>query len=322
MNALVTPLSFKSLKDLKAHAHATSAVFCDLIFTQIRGGLRHISIPFSLLPDKENSVLVGSEKITLTPDLSFIIKDPFAAQGAYKVFCTKSDDMSRDSRSALAAFSAQQKTLCVVVEMSFVLTDPQENVFLLPSLPPFIETPHDRYADIRAEIVTVLRSMGIGAAWHYHPGGAPGACRIGFASEPLMVAADGLQLTRYTIENVAASYGKNAHMDGPSTLFLTLSEGADRIAHYAGSLTALLNPDARVYKVPLSSPPTACALCNPYLALLGLGRAATLPPPDSSWNGPLPHTLPDAISALLASALLPEALAHAYSAELMRSLAE
>ena len=45
---------------------------------------------------------------------------------------------------------------------------------------------------------------------HHHEGAAPGQCEIGTKFNTLVKRADWMQILKYTVWNVAASYGKTA----------------------------------------------------------------------------------------------------------------
>ncbi len=69
--------------------------------------------------------------------------------------------------------------------------------------------PADHLADIRAEIASILASLGFARIQHDHGAGA-GQCRTSFAAGGLVETADRLQMFKYVCHQVAASYGKSA----------------------------------------------------------------------------------------------------------------
>ena len=73
----------------------------------------------------------------------------------------------------------------------------------------FPEAPVDSGSDLRAEMVTVLQSMGIDVEKHHHEV-APSQHEIGYAFSTLVDAADDLQMFKYAVHNVAHIYGKTA----------------------------------------------------------------------------------------------------------------
>lgn len=77
------------------------------------------------------------------------------------------------------------------------------------SAAPYAVPPADHLADLRAEIVNMIQAMGLEAQQQHH-NPAPSQCEINIAARPLMDAADGVQIYRYVVQNVANSYGKTA----------------------------------------------------------------------------------------------------------------
>ena len=69
--------------------------------------------------------------------------------------------------------------------------------------------PIDSLFDIRAEICSVLESIGLSVTLHHHEVAAS-QCEIGFKFSTLTQAADNVQKFKYTVKNVAASYAKTA----------------------------------------------------------------------------------------------------------------
>ena len=74
---------------------------------------------------------------------------------------------------------------------------------------PYAVSPADHLTDLRAEIVSVLQSMGLEVQQQHH-NPAPSQGEINLAAKPLLDMADGLQIYRYVVQNVANSYGKTA----------------------------------------------------------------------------------------------------------------
>ncbi len=69
--------------------------------------------------------------------------------------------------------------------------------------------PVDSSADMRAEMVTTLKNMGVTVEKHHHEV-APSQHELGVKFEPLTLCADKIQLYKYVVHNVAHSYGKTA----------------------------------------------------------------------------------------------------------------
>jgi glutamine synthetase len=73
----------------------------------------------------------------------------------------------------------------------------------------FPVNPVDSAGDIRAEMVTTLLGMGVDMDKHHHEV-APSQHELGMTFDHLTRVADKLQLYKYVVQNVAASYGKTA----------------------------------------------------------------------------------------------------------------
>lgn len=71
------------------------------------------------------------------------------------------------------------------------------------------ESPVDSLSDMRAEMLTVLESMGVSVEKHHHEV-APSQCELGIAFGTLIEAADNIIMYKHAVHNVAHSYGKTA----------------------------------------------------------------------------------------------------------------
>ena len=69
--------------------------------------------------------------------------------------------------------------------------------------------PVDSAADLRSEMLTVMREMGIDTEKHHHEV-APSQHELGMKFAPLTSCADQMQIYKYVVHNVAHSYGKTA----------------------------------------------------------------------------------------------------------------
>lgn len=70
--------------------------------------------------------------------------------------------------------------------------------------------PVDSFQDMRSEMCLLLEQQGVEVEVHHHEVAGPGQCEIGTKFSTLVKRADWLQIMKYTIWNVAASYGKTA----------------------------------------------------------------------------------------------------------------
>ena len=69
--------------------------------------------------------------------------------------------------------------------------------------------PVDSLSDLRAEMLTVMGSMGVEVEKHHHEV-APSQNELGIVAAPLVVQADRVQIYKYVVQCVAHSYGKTA----------------------------------------------------------------------------------------------------------------
>src|SRR5512140_3761977 len=70
--------------------------------------------------------------------------------------------------------------------------------------------PVDSLQDMRSAMCLALEEQGVEVEVHHHEVAAPGQCEIGTKFSTLVKRADWLQILKYTVWNVAASYGKTA----------------------------------------------------------------------------------------------------------------
>jgi glutamine synthetase type I len=70
--------------------------------------------------------------------------------------------------------------------------------------------PIDTLHDIRSAMVLALEQQGVEVEVHHHEVASAGQCEIGTRFAPLVQRADWMQILKYTVWNVAHSYGKTA----------------------------------------------------------------------------------------------------------------
>ena len=70
--------------------------------------------------------------------------------------------------------------------------------------------PVDSLQDIRSAMCLALEEQGVEVEVHHHEVAAPGQCEIGTKFNSLVKRADWMQILKYTVHNVAHSYGKTA----------------------------------------------------------------------------------------------------------------
>ncbi len=69
--------------------------------------------------------------------------------------------------------------------------------------------PVDAAADLRSEMLSVMREMGVNTEKHHHEV-APSQHELGMKFDTLLKVADQMQIYKYVVHNVAHSYGKTA----------------------------------------------------------------------------------------------------------------
>jgi glutamine synthetase len=70
--------------------------------------------------------------------------------------------------------------------------------------------PVDSLNDLRATMCLVMEQMGVIPEVHHHEVGTAGQCEIGTRFDTLVKRADGVQILKYVVHNVAHQYGRTA----------------------------------------------------------------------------------------------------------------
>ena len=193
---------------------------------------------------------IHESDMTLMLDPSSAVLDPFAAQTSLIVFSdvvepTTGEGYARDPRSTAKRAEAYLKytgigdtAFCgpeleffifddvrfdVSMNHTFYRIDSEEGPYVsgkefaegnyghrpLAKGGYFPVPPVDSLADIRAEMLTVMAEMGLDTEKHHHEV-APAQNELGIAGATLLRCADGVQIYKYCVHNVAHSYGKTA----------------------------------------------------------------------------------------------------------------
>lgn len=133
--------------------------------------------------------------------------------------------------------------------------DPQGNLAHRPGIKGgyLPVNPTDQLGDMRAEMLTTLKQMGIDVEKHHHEV-APSQHELGFKFSTLTKTADNLQIYKYVIKNVARLYGKTAtfmpkpvHLDNGSGMHVHQSLWLKGKPLFAGSTYAHLSQEALYY---------------------------------------------------------------------------
>lgn len=113
--------------------------------------------------------------------------------------------------------------------------------------------PVDQIADMRAEMLSTLKEMGVEVEKHHHEV-APSQHELGFKYSTLTETADSLQIYKYVIKNVARMYGKTAtfmpkpvHQDNGSGMHVHQSLWHKGKPLFAGNNYAALSQTALYY---------------------------------------------------------------------------
>jgi len=237
--------------------------YVDFRFTDIKGKVHHVSQHLStvdedLLTDGvmfDGSSIAGWKAInesdmTLAPDLSTAVMDPFSAQPLLTVLCDVLEPSTglpykRDPRSIAkaaekymasagigdVAYFGPEAEFFVFDDVKFEVSmnkvsyefDSEEgpytsgksyeggNMGHRPGVKGgyFPVAPIDSAQDLRAEMLTVLGEMGVEVEKHHHEVAAS-QHELGVKFGTLVKMADGMQLFKYVVHNVAHQYGKTA----------------------------------------------------------------------------------------------------------------
>ncbi len=304
--------------------------YVDLRFTDPRGKLQHVTFHKNMVDADffedgqmfDGSSVAGWKAInesdmTLMPDVSTAMIDPFFQQTTLAVMCDILDPITgqaynRDPRTTAKKAEAYLQSTGIGTtayfgpEAEFFVfddvrwsTQPHKTGYQFDSteLPAntdreyeagnmghrpgpkggyFPVPPVDSEQDMRSEMLTVMDEIGLEPEKHHHEV-APAQHELGMKFATLTKMADNLQLYKYVIHNVAASYGKTAtfmpkpyYQDNGSGMHVhqsiwsgdTPAFAGDRYAglsetclHYIGgiikharALNALTNPATNSYK--------------------------------------------------------------------------
>ena len=237
--------------------------YVDFRFTDPRGKWQHVAQHIDTVDEEmleegimfDGSSIAGWKAInesdmSLKPDLSTAVMDPFAAQPQLILFCdvlepSTGQPYDRDPRTTAkkalaylqssgigdtAVFGPEAEFFVfddvrfgVNMNHSFFRFDSEEgpynsgtefeegNLGHRPGVKGgyFPVPPVDSGTDLRAEMVTVMKEMGLEVEKHHHEV-APSQHELGIKFNTLIKMADGMQLYKYVVHNVAHTYGKTA----------------------------------------------------------------------------------------------------------------
>jgi glutamine synthetase len=193
---------------------------------------------------------INESDMLLVPDCATAVMDPFAAQPSLIIFCDVHEPLTRqpyarDPRSIAkkaqayltstglgdAAYFGPEAEFFVFDDVRYESSmqtasytiDSEEGPWVTNKAYPDGNTGHrppikggyfpvppvDGASDLRAEMLSVMFDMGLEVEKHHHEV-APSQHELGVVYNTLVRAADGLQIYKYCVHNVAHQYGKTA----------------------------------------------------------------------------------------------------------------
>jgi len=302
-------LNFKKPEDVLKFLKDGDVNFVDLRFTDPRGKWQHLTMTSEFIEGDsfvdgimfDGSSIAGWKAInesdmSLIPDPTTAVMDPFAAQSQMILFCdvmepTTGQPYGRDPRSlakkaeAYLGSTGNGDTCYFGPEAEFFVFDDvrfdvqmnscfyeffsdegpyasgksmPENQGNMGHRPPvkggyFPVPPVDASHDLRAEMVTVMKEMGLNMDKHHHEV-APSQHELGLTFAPMVRSADNLQIFKYVTHMVAHTYGKSATFmpkpvfgDNGSGMHVHQSIWKDGKPAFAGSAYADLSDMALHY---------------------------------------------------------------------------
>jgi glutamine synthetase len=256
-------LNCKTADDVIKFVKDESIEYIDLRFTDPRGKWHHLTMCSDFVDEDafvdgimfDGSSIGGWKAInesdmTLIPDPSTAVMDPFAAQPMVIVFCdiiepTTGQGYGRDPRSTAKKTEAYLKSTGIGDTAYF---GPEPEFFVFDDVRFNVEPhscfyefnseegpyasgdaieggnlghrpgikggyfpvpPVDASHDLRAEMVTIMKEMGLHMDKHHHEV-APSQHELGLTFSTLVQSADNVQIYKYVTQMVAHTYGKTA----------------------------------------------------------------------------------------------------------------
>ena len=237
--------------------------FVDLRFTDPKGKMQHVTFDKSMVDEAffedgqmfDGSSVAGWKSInesdmTLSPDVSTAMIDPFFHQTTLAIFCDILDPITgqaynRDPRMTAkkaemylrstgigtTAYFGPEAEFFVFDDVRWSTDQHNANYYFDSTELPantnrkypsgnmghrpepkggyFPVPPIDSEQDMRSEMLTVMGEIGLEPEKHHHEV-APAQHELGLKFNTLTRMADNMQLYKYVVHNVAASYGKSA----------------------------------------------------------------------------------------------------------------
>ncbi len=300
-------LNFSSVGELINYIKEEEVEFIDFRFTDNKSKWHHLPMVAPILSEDDfedgflfdGSSIAGWKTIdksdmSLIPDVSTAMIDPFSTRNTLIVFCSVIEPSSgqpyeRDARSVAKkaeaylqntglgdnAYFGAEPEFFMFDDVRFKTTTNQSSYFLDTIEGPwnndeeyetgnlghrpthkggyFPSGPIDPDNEIRAEMTSVLIGMGLKMDKHHHEV-APAQHELGLMFNSLVRAADDVQVYKYGVQMIAASYGKSAtfmpkpiYQDNGSGLHVHQSIWSDGKPLFAGAGYADLSDMALYY---------------------------------------------------------------------------
>ena len=239
-----------SYADIKKMIEENDVEYVDVRFTDPRGKLQHLSMCAHAMDEDAFNEAINESDMLLVPDMETAVMDPFTAQPQLIIFCDVKDPITgelyeRDPRGTAKKAEQLVKDSGLGTDVFF---GPEAEFFMFDDVRFSVEmnrsffefyseegpyasgdemeggnmghrpgvkggyfpvNPVDQSGDIRAEMTSTLLAMGVDMDKHHHEV-APSQHELGMTFDHLTRVADKLQLYKYVVHNVAASYGKSA----------------------------------------------------------------------------------------------------------------
>jgi glutamine synthetase len=300
-------LDCKTPADVIKYLKDENIDFVDLRFTDPKGKWQHLTMCTDFVDADafEDGIMfdgssiegwkaINESDMTLIPDATTAVMDPFCAQPQLILFCdiqepSTGQGYNRDPRSVAkraeeylkstgigdTAYFGPELEFFVFDDVRFDVSmnrcsyefDSDEGPYVTGKIMEesnmghrpgvkggyFPVPPVDSAHDLRAEMVTVMREMGLTMDKHHHEV-APSQHELGMTFSTLVRAADDIQINKYCTHMTAHTYGKTATFmpkpvagDNGSGMHTHMSIWKDGKPTFAGNGYADLSEDALYY---------------------------------------------------------------------------
>ncbi|HVH79347.1 MAG TPA: type I glutamate--ammonia ligase [Stellaceae bacterium] len=237
---------------------------------------------------------INESDMLLKPDCATAVMDPFAAQPSLIIFCDVHEPLTgqpyaRDPRSTAKkaeaylaqtgigdkAYFGPEAEFFIFDDVRYESSMNTASYFIDSEEGPWVTAkefadgntghrppvkggyfpvpPVDGQSDIRAEMLSIMFDMGLKTEKHHHEV-APSQAELGNEFDTLVKTADGMQIYKYVVHNVANQYGKTATFmpkpikgDNGSGMHTHQSVWKGESPTFAGNLYADLSETALYY---------------------------------------------------------------------------